>query len=488
MESNAMIRFPAEKRFLALGLGFVEEFGRAKGMTEEVLAIRLGLEEALVNVIDHGQPEDNMVELRVQADPFGIEFIIHERGIPFDPEAMEDLSIRQSDDVPESGLGLKLMKSFMDKVSFTSLGRQGKETRLYKRFATPPPGDFNDEQEPGNDIKIPDNIPFTVRLMRPEEALDVARCAYSSYGYSFIIDSAYDAKAIRELNKNGVLVSMVAVTEDGDVMGHASMAFDDDPQCGAWGRAFVRKRYRRRGCLKELAIGLMKEAHDRNLQWVVADAVCSHTYSQRPVLSFGFEACCLVLARTTPLDLKGIKDAHERESILLCYRRITPLEAPPSLYLPSNHAQFITLLYQGLNESPHFAEPLKEIPSNQPHGIKVIVESMSTATIIVESCGQGVISEIKNALRNACTDGLQAIYLLLDLADPLTPLISSESESMGFFFSGIRPRSTGRDQLVLQYLNNLIVDFDAIQIASDQGNLLKEYVQGCEAKVSKPWG
>lgn len=488
MERNALIRFPAELQFLPLGLAFVEEFGRAFGMNDELTSIRLGLEEALVNVMAHGRPEDNMVELRVQADALGIEFVIYERGIPFDPEAMEKQVASIGGDVPEQGLGLKLMKSFMDEVSFASLGRQGKQTRLYKQYSTPPVEDLNSEPEPNADTEIQQDIPYTVRPMRPEEALDVARCAYSAYGYSFIIESAYDAKAIRELDKNGQLVPLVAVTEDGDVMGHASMALDDDPLCGAWGRAFVRKKYRRRGCLKELAIGLMQEAQARKLQWVVADAVCSHPYSQRAVVGFGFEPCCLVLARTTPLDLKGIKDAQERENILLCYRRISPPISTPPLFFPQKHADFIKYLYQGLGEAPHEGTGQPVISARQPHEMKVIVESLETATILVDCCGPGLVPEVKNALRSACTDGLKAVYLLLDLADPLTAALTPDFEAMGFFFSGIRPRSNGRDQLVLQYLNNVIVDFDAMQIAFKQGEELKEYIRKCESKVVKPWG
>jgi serine/threonine-protein kinase RsbW len=324
--------------------------------------------------------------------------------------------------------------------------------------------------------------------MRQEEALDVAQCAYSAYGYSFIVDNAYDAKAIRELNQSGQLVSMVAVTEDGDVMGHASMALDDDPLCGAWGRAFVRKRYRRRGCLKELSAGLMKEAQARNLQWVVADAVCSHEYSQRAVVSFGFEPCCLVLARTTPLDLKGIKDAQERENILLCYRRISsPISSLP-LFFPPDHADFISYLYQGLGENPKLGKVQQTASTDRPHEMKVFVEPLATATIIVETCGQGVVPAVKNALRSACMEGLKGIYLLLDLADPIVSELTPEFEAMGFFFSGIRPRSDGRDQLVLQYLNNIGVDFDAIKVAFEQGVELKEYVRRCESKVVKPWG
>jgi serine/threonine-protein kinase RsbW len=401
---------------------------------------------------------------------------------------MERQAACVGDDLLERGLGIKLMKTFMDEVSFTSLGRQGKQTRLYKRLATPHLDGFNNEPEPNSSSPVQEDINYTVRLMRQNEALDVAQCAYSSYGYSFIIDSAYDAKAIRELNQSGQLVSMVGVTDDGEVMGHASMALDDDPLCGAWGRAFVRKRFRRQGCLKELAIGLMKEAQARNLQWVVADAVCSHEYSQRAVIGFGFEPCCLILARTTPLDLKGIKDAQERENILLCYRRISSPINSPSLFFPKNHADFIAYLYKGLGETPKLGKSQQKIPVNQPHEMKVIVESLETATIIVETCGYGVVPEVKNALRSACTEGLKAVYLLLDLADPLASVLTPEFEAMGFFFSGIRPRSNGHDQLVLQYLNNIIVDFDAMKIAFEQGIQLKEYIRKCESRVVKPWG
>lgn len=485
MEHHASIRFPARKRYLELALGFVEEFSRAQGMTEELLSIRLGLEEALVNVIDHGRPEDDMVELNAQADSLGVEFVILERGVPFDTEALEHQLENQGTDVPERGLGLRLMQTFMDGVSFASLGRKGKETRLSKRFITPPPGDFHDEAgiEEGN--QVPEDVSYTVRPMRPEEAVDVARCAYSAYGYSFILDSAYDAKAIRELNGQGILLSMVAVTDDGEIMGHASMAFDDDPKCGAWGRAFVRKRFRRLGCLNEISRLLLEEAYKRELQWAVADAVSSHPYSQRAAMKYGFEACCLVLARTTPLDIKAIAEARQRESILLCFRRIVPLDEQVPLYPPARHKEMIATLYQGLGEHPELLPPKQTDLPDQSHVMEVVTDSLPTVTIIMGQYGKDVLADVRQTLRGACRDEFKAIYLLLDLADPLTAVLTPEFETMGFFFGGVRPRSDGRDQLVMQYLNNVDVDFGAMQLASEQAERLKDYVQTEFAKSNE---
>jgi len=41
---------------------------------------------------------------------------------------------------------------------------------------------------------------------------------------------------------------------------------------------------------------------------------------------------------------------------------------------------------------------------------------------------------------------------------PHTAVLTEEYEVLGLFFSGIIPGSEGRDQLVLHYLNNQVID------------------------------
>jgi len=56
---------------------------------------------------------------------------------------------------------------------------------------------------------------------------------------------------------------------------------------------------------------------------------------------------------------------------------------------------------------------------------------------------------------------------LLDLGDPLTATVTGRLEALGFFFAGIIPRPDGGDRLELQYLNNVLIDYDRIQLYSD---------------------
>jgi len=91
--------------------------------------------------------------------------------------------------------------------------------------------------------------------------------------------------------------------------------------------------------------------------------------------------------------------------------------------------------------------------------------------------GKDVLFEAKKSLNDFCHKRYETIYLHLKLRDPLTAKYSSEFEKMNFFFSGIMPGSNNSDELVLQYLNNYIVDYEKVKINSDFGNELKEYIK-----------
>ncbi len=119
--------------------------------------------------------------------------------------------------------------------------------------------------------------------------------------------------------------------------------------------------------------------------------------------------------------------------------------------------------------------------------MNVMADTMSAVRMVIEKHGIGVVEEVRSSFKSACLDGAEVIYLMLDMSLPETPWLVENFEEMGFFFGGIWPRSDGRDQIVLQYLNSIAVDYDAMQIASEQGKKLKDYVEKCDSEAIKPW-
>jgi hypothetical protein len=107
-----------------------------------------------------------------------------------------------------------------------------------------------------------------------------------------------------------------------------------------------------------------------------------------------------------------------------------------------------------------------------------LIGRMSYARIEVVRYGRDVVKEIRVRLKELCLKGIEVINLYLNLSDPRTSTLTQEFEKLGFFYAGILPGGTrGGDALVLQYLNNVRVDYDRIRVESGIAKELLAYVE-----------
>jgi serine/threonine-protein kinase RsbW len=96
----------------------------------DIFAVRLALEEALVNAIKHGNQLDRTksVQVSFQVRSEFVEVVVADEGPGFDPEEVPDPTL------PENlerccGRGLMLMRHYMNEVSYNS---RGNSVRLRK--------------------------------------------------------------------------------------------------------------------------------------------------------------------------------------------------------------------------------------------------------------------------------------------------------------------------------------------------------------------
>ena len=102
---------------------------------DNLFAVKISLEEALINAIKHGNKLDPKKKVRVEASvsPLETEIIIEDEGPGFnrgnvpDPTAEENL-------LKCSGRGILLMETYMDSVEYSKSGRR---VRMIKRNARP---------------------------------------------------------------------------------------------------------------------------------------------------------------------------------------------------------------------------------------------------------------------------------------------------------------------------------------------------------------
>ena len=85
------------------------------------MTINLALEEAVSNVMLYAYPQDKggtvLIEAERTAD--GIEFVISDSGIPFDPTERKEADITLSAEEREiGGLGIHLVRQIMDSIEY----------------------------------------------------------------------------------------------------------------------------------------------------------------------------------------------------------------------------------------------------------------------------------------------------------------------------------------------------------------------------------
>ena len=102
--------------------GFVEAIAQEKHLDQGLaMSLNLALEEAVTNVIMYAYPKgsDGLVDIEAVIRPSSIDFAIIDSGIPFDPTTVPEAQVDASlEDRPIGGLGIYLVRSIMDSVSY----------------------------------------------------------------------------------------------------------------------------------------------------------------------------------------------------------------------------------------------------------------------------------------------------------------------------------------------------------------------------------
>ncbi len=455
---------------------------------DEINKIQIGVEEAVTNVITHAfdPGEEASYEVVCQSVPLGLKIIVRDKGLPFDPKQIPEYkpdAMREK--MSDAGLGVYLMKQCLDEVSFHNLGPDGMETHLVKYLAHKGVEEYLEEHEIAQAKQAHKEAPekrevsYNVRRMKLDEAVEVSRCAYFAYGYSYANDHIYYPDRVRALNSHEDIVSFVAVEENGEIMGHAALEFNqEDRRTAEIGIAFVKPKYRGLGCLNRLGQLRLDFAEKRDLVGLISQAVSTHPFSQKALHKYNFSECAVFLSRAPSLEFKDIKAGGAQRESLVAHFLYVHKPKMLTIYPPPQHTEMIEKILErtGVNYKRGSADSSQKLP-NRHAEIKTVTDKFAAANIRVKVYGLNTITDVARNLKGLCVDRLETIYLHLPLSDPLTPMVCMEFEKMGFFFSGIMPGTVEGSLLILQYLNNQKLDYDKIATASDLGGELVDYIR-----------
>lgn len=490
MENPAVkISLPVDEQYIPVVTDAVKSLCKIIGFSkEEIAALQLATEEAVLNVIKYAyqQEEGDRYEVILQEEESCMRIILKEKGAPFNPSLIQEYDPELlKNDKHYKRLGTYLMKQLVDDITFHNLGKEGREIHLIKYYDRHIHHLIDgqklrqDHKEKAKALSPDEPVNYSVRRMKPEEALEVSKVAYSAYGYTYINEDVYFPERLRILNGNDDLISFIAVKDDGEIIAHNAFERRADKNIPELGVAFTNPVYRGRGCLNRLTTALLDEAEKHEYTGIFALGITTHPFSQKTLIKYGFRDCALYLSKGKERTYKGIEQKKlQRESTVVLFKYVIPPEKL-TIYPPEHHREMISGLYSYIGFSPDNSG--NNGMGDPEHDLSVVSVrtnvSSQTADIYIIEYGRDIISEIHRKLRGLCINRTETIFLRMRLSDPFTALFTKEFERMGFFFCGILPRSHGNDEFILQYLNNYEIDYDQLAIASPKGNEIMNYIR-----------
>lgn len=138
LERTFSLQVPSATENLALIRDFVANVGNQAGLgDDDVAKLELAVDEAAANVMEHAHGYDSKKEVTIRAtfDATTLRIEVVDEGTGFDPTALPAEPVEQLvHDRRTGGLGLRVIRSLMDEVSYEIVPGERNRLRLLKRI------------------------------------------------------------------------------------------------------------------------------------------------------------------------------------------------------------------------------------------------------------------------------------------------------------------------------------------------------------------
>ncbi|WP_346938674.1 GNAT family N-acetyltransferase [uncultured Clostridium sp.] len=318
---------------------------------------------------------------------------------------------------------------------------------------------------------------YIKKLETRAEAEEITKCAYRTYGNSYIHNYIYDANALMKMNLEKKLISYISMNYDNEVLGHVALEYGSNPYVLELSHAFVDPSVRGMGHLNYLTEFAINEGKKLDAIGLYVLTVTSHTYSQRCASKYGFKDCALLLSKITPLKFNNIcGKIQDRESLILKYRPMKR-QRKKIAYIPAHHKKIVNQLYNNLGIKIKFksTKDQNELDSSKT-SLTCTNADYSVGTIHINAFSIDGTTKLIDEINKLLLKNNKVIFVYLKLCNKSTAYITRYLESLGFIFSGIMPGDGYNDEIILQYTNDDI-DFKKIASNSIIGNNLINYVK-----------
>jgi hypothetical protein len=470
---------PVESSISVAGAAVAAVADRAGLDGSPVSQLRCLVEEIVRQSIDRvGEAESDPVVVEVERHGTLLETRVRDRGLP-------------SQHAPLPPLASSLVElGFAEAVRTSFAGRDGNVVEL--QVALPQHHAIIDEGEqlPDDVAPAPDED-LDVRRATPDDADEIARCIYRTYGYTYPNGLLYFPDRLAGHLAEESLVSFLAANAAGEVVAHIGFkAMGTSGRTCFEGYGVTDPRYRRRGLMLHVGAAQEQELERRGILAPIGTPVTTHRVTQEAMLRSGSgKQLGVLLGWHMPVKQIGFTDGvlAQRSTALFCCRLRGPLPER-ELHPPADFASYVQRVVDH-NELPRSVEPTRPRAADAaPAASRLSVDvdgENRLATLTVEEPGRDLLDAVTAHLRDLARTA-DVVHLDLPLDDASAGAAATGFRELGFVYCTLIPemRPDG-DVLRLQYLPEVDIDADQFDLATDFSRQLVDDLMQDLADVSR---
>jgi len=442
---------------------------------------------AVDHAITHAYPAGETGTIRLSLTEQGgrLEVRVRDFGLPQDtPAAEQALHTSKRHRQPLFGCDVE---GVADELHWLGFGPEGKAFQIIKWLDD----DHVAEATKQSDLAAFEDEPplapeqeYDVRRLQSEDAAQVSQLIYRAYGNTYFNEDVYYPRRVAAQNEHGTLVSFVAVTAEGEVVGHYALEFDQEGPVAEVGQAVVNPAHRQRGLMTRMKDAALAHAAEAKLTGWFADAVCVHPYTQKSNVEHGGKLCCVDLGISPATEkFRGFtEEGQQRISCMLYFHWLRQPEKR-TVYVADRHRAIIEQIYQNLDCPVDFGKP--QPPAE--HGLLAseVEERAKLATLRITKLGSDSVHELLHIKRQLLEHGkAEAIFAELPLADPGAATVAERLEEAGFGILGIAPHFAANGDILRMAYHVEPLSREAIKVYEPFGEELLDYVLAEQQRVS----
>jgi len=476
---DAHLKLKAKTGVIGSASDFTYSWAINTGLPEDDAArLTLAVTEVVTNIVLYAYPHDEgEFEITYHPGLTQVEVIVQEFGEPFDPDRHRYDPQRALAEGDFHGAGLALISHMVDNFVFLHTGKLGKEFRLVKNVPAEHIADMMSLEE----LKVasaPDvTEEYRLSVATPDDAEDIAKLIYRTYGYTYAKESIYFPKRNEQALSSGEKFAVMVRTSSGEAVGHFAVLRNTDSNIGEVAEVVVSPPHRRRGLMTRMLNALIGLAKKNGLQALFGEAVAVHLISQIVNHKLGFHSSALLLSSLPVTKYRDLVDSYPQDvSVVIDFLLLDQIRSR-EVFLPKKYKNVLANIYsrQGIRLIDGQREGFQ--PARETQFSLTIQYDNKAACVVIDSCGADLEELIAKLTTSAREEGLRTVFFDLPLDHPGTATAINAFENQRYIFGGLMFMfHKERDYLRMQYTTSSL-DMNMVYVLSDMAGEIKRQVE-----------